>query len=91
MIEVVPCLMTYPTAAVAGLYLASGLQGGDVTDFVFAAVAVLQLAGFLVIFYLATTFWGARPFLPKAPFAAFDIALVCRYCGSHRSCHYDPA
>jgi hypothetical protein len=79
MIEIVPCLMTYPTAAVSGLYFADGLRNGSLMSFIFALLALLQLAGFLIIFYLATTFWGATPYLPKTPFAAFDIAPYSRH------------
>jgi hypothetical protein len=74
MIEVVPCLMTYPMAAVAGLYLGDGLKTNVIMNYVLGVLAVIQLVGFLIIFYLATTFWGTTPYLPKTPFAAFDIA-----------------
>jgi hypothetical protein len=74
MIEIVPCLMTYPMAAALGLYFADGPRTDSLMNFIFAILALLQLISFVTIFCLATTFWGATPYLPKMPFAAFDIA-----------------
>jgi hypothetical protein len=75
----VPCFMAYPTAAVAGLYLADGLKSGGLANCIFGLLAVLQFVGFFVIFYLSCCFWGATPFLPKTPFAAFDITPYIRH------------
>jgi hypothetical protein len=60
-ISQVSCPMSYPTAAASGLYFADGMSTGSLMSFVFSILALLQLIGFLVIFYLAMTFWGATP------------------------------
>jgi hypothetical protein len=55
MIEVVPNVIIYPTAAVPGLCFAEWLRFGSLMSFCFAILGLLQLMGFLINLYLSTT------------------------------------